>query len=147
MIFSGETGFALDDCEITYRHNENIYGINIANIWNGLMKGVSQVLVASAEDALFQLRTAFGDLLVLIYVHSNIAESAFIESQKQGSNDKYVLNRAKNYDAAYQLYVSNILHFDHVLIFSEEVEDLHDQIFRLFRAYETSPSSGRLKAI
>lgn len=102
-------------CDIVYKKNENYYGINTRQIWVGLRKQRFQVLVVSELEAINSLRKKFGSLVKLIYIH--------------GKDEKEVTPEFK-------MFIDNFDEFDHVLIYESRKEDLFDQLFRLFRAYE-----------
>ena len=103
-------------CDIVYLRNGNQYGFNSKNIWQGLKRRMFQVIVVSEVEAINKLREIFGGLIVLVYVHSH--------------------NSHGNY-AELSIFVDNFDKFDHVLIYEDKKEDLFDQVFRLFRAYES----------
>ena len=102
-------------CDIVYYKNQNYYGIDTHQIWSGLRKQKFQVIVVSEVEAINSLIEKFGSLVVLIYVHSMTEEETLPE---------------------FQLFLDNFNEFDHVLIAENRKEDLYDQLFRLFRAYE-----------
>lgn len=103
------------ECDIVYYKNNNYYGIDTHQIWNGLRKQKFQVIVVSEVEAINHLIEKFGSLVVLIYVHGMDEEDTLPE---------------------FQLFLENFNEFDHVLIAESRKEDLYDQLFRLFRAYE-----------
>lgn len=103
------------NCDIVYFKNNNYYGIDTHQIWNGLRKQKFQVIVVSEVEAINKLIEKFGSLVVLIYVHGIDNEEALVE---------------------FRLFLENFNEFDHVLIAESRKEDLYDQLFRLFRAYE-----------
>lgn len=140
--------YDLDNCDITYLNYGTKYGIKSSYIWSKLKKGINQVVVVSNKDALNKLKKMFGDLAVVIYVYAPITSDEYRASEeqkqqkKQTSDPKYIINqeyideRVHNFDMAWKLYEDNFLLFDHVFIYADKQEDLFDQIFRLFRAYE-----------
>ena len=137
MICPNDPRYKLDACDVTYENYGEQYGIETATIWEGLMRKVSQVAVASGVDAINALRSVFGDLLVLVYVHSEKSADEYLRTETPlGEDTEYVRRRVASYQRAFDLYLENFLTFDHVLIYSGSPEDLYDQIFRLFRAYE-----------
>jgi ribose 1,5-bisphosphokinase PhnN len=146
MICPGDLDYNLDGCDITYKNYEDEYGIETRRIWEGLLDGAFQVVVVSNADAINELHSIFGDLLVLVYVHSEVDAEKYREMErsrdKRSSYVAYVERRVKEYRQAIDLYLNNFLAFDHVLIYSGikknmfVEEDLFDQLFRLFRAYE-----------
>lgn len=103
------------DCDIVYEKNNNKYGINTHDIWEGLRRHKFQVIVVSELEAINSLRKIFGSLVKLIYIHGQDDEEDSLE---------------------FQLFVQYFDFFDHVLIYESRKEDLYDQLFRLFRAYE-----------
>jgi len=102
-------------CDIVYDKNNNRYGINTHQIWEGLRSHKFQVIVVSELEAINCLREIFGSLVKLIYIHGQDDEENSLE---------------------FQLFVQYFDFFDHVLIYESRKEDLYDQLFRLFRAYE-----------
>lgn len=102
-------------CDLVYEKNDNKYGINTCQIWEGLRKQKFQVIVVSEVEAINKLIEKFGSLVILIYVHGMLGKNEFPE---------------------FQLFIDNFNEFDHVLIAENRKEDLYDQLFRLFRAYE-----------
>ena len=110
-----------------------------------------QVAVVSDSDALNQLKGKFGNLAVVVYVYSQISREQYREQQIQNKlNPKngtkksqlteddlaYIEKHVADFDKAWQIYVDNFILFDHVLIYADMQEDLFDQVFRLFKAYE-----------
>lgn len=141
MFFEGDKKFDLDNCDVTYHNFNNKYGLKSKEIWRNLQKGISQVAVVSNIEAINQLSNIFGNLLILLYVHSETTHKDF-ESQEKKLNDKdssYVKNRSKAeaYKSAFNLYSKNITKFSHVLIYAGNNEDLYDQIFRVFDTYKS----------
>lgn len=104
--------------DIVYERNGNTYGFSSQNIWNGLKRGKFQVVVISDAMTINELRKKFGGLVVLVYVHSHNYQKPNI------------------IDAEFKLFSQNFDLFDHVLIYENKAEELYDQLFRLFRAYE-----------
>lgn len=103
------------NCDIVYFKNNNYYGIDTHQIWNGLRNQKFQVIVVSEVEAINKLIEKFGSLVVLIYVHGTYNGKSLPE---------------------FRLFLENFNEFDHVLISESRKEDLYDQLFRLFRAYE-----------
>lgn len=137
MICPGDEGYNLSKCDVVYHNYGDQYGIDTRRIWKGLEAGVFQVVVVSNVAAINALRTIFGPLVVLIYVHSEITPEAYAEMEApHGSDSEYIARRREKYRMAFDNYLKNFLSFDHVLIYADVDEDLYDQIFRLFRAYE-----------
>jgi len=103
-----------DVCDISYDRNGNTYRVNSTDIWEAMKDGLFQVVSVTEADPINQLKTKFGSSVVLIYVHSDSITPPIELS----------------------LFVNNFDKFDHVLIYEDNYEDLYDQLFRLFRAYE-----------
>lgn len=140
--------FDLDGCDITYTNYNAKYGIKTDAIWDKLRTGVSQVLVVSNKEALNELKNIFGSLAVILYVYSQVTREEYLEKERlkeekkmredpnYKSDPNYLKQRADNFDMSWKLYEDNFMLFDHVFIYADKEEDLFDQIFRLFRAYE-----------
>ena len=121
-IFKVKTKYGGDaKCDIVYQRKGNYYGFDSDAIWMGLKRGMFQVVVISEAETINKLIDKFGGLVVLIYVHSH-----------NMNNDVKV----KNTDEEFKLFSNNFNSFNHVLIYEDRAEDLYDQIFRLFKAYE-----------
>ena len=145
MLFPKDPDYNMSACDIVYENYGNQYGIESARIWKGLHEGEFQVVVVSNVDAINRLHDIFGELVLMVYVHSVVdADQYERKEKKQGKEGDYLKRRVADYNRAYNIYLENFLAFDHVLIYSgikEDApfgleEDLYDQIFRLFRAYE-----------
>lgn len=102
-------------CDIVYQRNNNYYGIDTHQIWIGLRSHKFQVIAVSELEAINSLRKKFGSLVKLIYIHG--------QDDQEDSPE-------------FQMFVKYFDFFDHVLICESRKEDLYDQLFRLFRAYE-----------
>lgn len=137
MICSDDPEFDLESCQVTYGNYSDRYGVRTDRVWAQLRRGVSQVLVVSNAEAIQSLIKEFGTFVTLLYVHSVVTEEDFrAQAQELGYSTDYATERIDKYWDAFDIYVRNILAFDHVLIHAADNEDLYDQIFRLFRAYE-----------
>ncbi len=136
MIFPDDECWGLNKCDVVYTNYENDYGIKSSRIWKGLSKGISQVVVISNTGAINKLKSIFRNLLKLVYVYSEISPEEYKQESLDFQNQSYIESRADNYDMAHKVYLNNFETFDHVLIYTGVDEDLYDQIFRLFRAYE-----------
>lgn len=134
MVCSDDEGYALDRCDILYENYGAKYGLMTKEVWRGLRGGVFQVAVVSNLEAINGLRRIFGSLLLLVYVHSEVSPEEFKRTSL--GTKEYVEERYQKYRMAFDLYLDNFLAFDHVLIWSGDRENLFDQIFRLFRAYD-----------
>ncbi len=138
----------LKNCDITYINYGTTYGIKTSVIWDKLRQGITQVLVVSNKSALNKLKETFDDLAVIVYVYAQITSLEYREIEEKKQLDKknkdpnyiidydYINQRVNDFDLAWKLYEDNFMLFNHVFIFADKKEDLFDQIFRLFRAYE-----------
>lgn len=143
--------YDLKNCDVKYVNFKKNYGIKTSEIWDKLRDGINQVAVVSDSGALNQLKNKFGNLAVVLYVYSQINKSTYrkreianLKSKKQNltkEDEEYIKERVADFDKAWNLYIDNFLLFDHVLIYADRQEELFDQIFRLFKAYE----NGTLK--
>ena len=102
------------NCDICYERNGNKYYIDSREIWDGMKRGLFQVISVTDAQTINQLKKKFGNAVVLIYVHSD----------------------SRTTPIELDLFVDNFDKFNHVLIYEDKYEDLYDQLFRLFRAYE-----------
>lgn len=116
LVYKPNPEYDLMECDVKYSRRGNTYGIKTSEIWDGLQKGMFQVISISEEEAINKLISMFGGLVVLIYVHSS-----------KPSDDS---------ELAFNTYINNINNYDHVLICEDKKEDLFDQVFRLFHFYE-----------
>jgi ribose 1,5-bisphosphokinase PhnN len=152
IICPEDSGNNLDQCDIRYDNYGAQYGIMTPQIWEGLRDGIFQVAVVSNVEAINQLRGIFGELVVLVYIHSEVDSDEYQRIEAARRNDpgyldtEYVEQRVKNYRLAFNVFLENYLAFDHVLIHSGPSENLYDQMFRLFRAYEWGDLSSPVKS-
>lgn len=140
--------YDLENCDISYINYGTTYGIKTSLIWDKLRQGITQVLVVSNKDALNALKATFDDLAIVVYVYAQISSSRYREIEEKKQLDKkrkdpnytidyeYINQRVNDFDQAWKLYEDNFMLFNHVFIYADKKEDLFDQIFRLFRAYE-----------
>ena len=113
------------------------YGFECSMIWQGLKKGIFQVIVVSDINAINKLKEKFCNIMITVYVHSETNADEYERTEVAfGDDTNYVKQRSKNYQQAFDIFLKNFLAFDHVFIYTGNPEDLFDQIFRLFRAYE-----------
>lgn len=137
MICIDDPDYNLKSCDIRYKNYGDQYGIDSSLIWASLRKGVFPVVVVSNIRAINQLHKIFDNLTVLVYVHSEVdAEEYRNKEETLQKRQEYIQPRVAEYRQAYEIYLDNFQAFDHVLINCGDPEDLYDQIFRLFRAYE-----------
>jgi len=152
IICPEDPDYDLEGCDITYENYGDRYGIKGSQIWEGLSDGIFQVVVVSNVEAINRLRDILGELVVLVYVHSEVDRDEYqrIEAARKSDPEyldtEYVEQRVKNYRLALDIFLENYLAFDHVLINSGPSENLYDQMFRLFRAYERGDLSSDTKS-
>lgn len=153
IICPKDTGYDLEDCDIVYENYGDKYGIKTSQIWEGLGNGIFQVVVVSNVEAINKLRDIFGELVLLVYVHSEVDADDYrrIEAERKSDPEyldtEYVERRAKNYKLAFDIFLENYLAFNHVLINSGSSDNLIDQMFRLFRAYEWGNLSSAAQSL
>jgi ribose 1,5-bisphosphokinase PhnN len=136
MICPGDDNYDFERCDVTYENYGDQYGIRSDKIWEGFRDHRFQVAVVSDLGAIKELQRIFGELLVLVYVHSDKSVEEYRKEEMKRGGVDYVKRRVQEYEQARQLYLDKFLAFNHVLIYAGLEEDLYDQIFRLFRAYE-----------
>lgn len=137
MVCINDPEYDLDNCDITYINYGNMYGIKSKDIWNGLEKGVFQVIVVSNFEAIKQIKSIFSKIVKIIYIHSEMHPNEYEENElKLGKDLEYIKNRVEKFEQSFNDYLNNFEIFNHVLIYTGSDEDLFDQIFRLFRSYE-----------
>ncbi len=152
VICPEDPGYNLEQCDIRYENYGTQYGIMTSQIWEGLREGIFQVVVVSNVEAINKLREIFGELVVLVYIHSEVDSGEYQRIEAARKNDpeyldtEYVERRVKNYRLAFDVFLENYLAFNHVLIHSGPSENLYDQMFRLFRAYESGDLSSAAKS-
>ena len=144
FLRDGETGYIL------YENNETKYGFEVYNVSNKdyilyskLKKDNKHlVLVASLPEIFEWCRQYSRNNIVTVFAHSEIS----VEEYKKIATSDAAIRKLEQYDNEILKYSKNIDKFDHVTIFAEEKinerpgareEELYDQIFRLFRYYNT----------
>jgi guanylate kinase len=136
MFCPGDHDYDIEGCDIVYENYGDQYGIKSYQIWKGLQTGKNQVIVVSNTNAIRNLRKMFGDLMVLVYVYSSTSASEYRREVIKYGEDSYAEKRVEEYLLALDVYLRHFRAFNHVLINVGLYEDLYDQLFRLFRAYE-----------
>ena len=137
MICPGDENYDIEACDIIYENYGDRYGFECSMIWQGLKKGIFQVIVVSDINTINKLKEKFRDIMISVYVHSETNADEYERTEVAfGEDTNYVKQRSKNYRQAFDIFLKNYLAFDHVFIYTGNPEDLFDQIFRLFRAYE-----------
>lgn len=137
IICPGEEEYNLQGCDIRYSNYNDEYGIESSRIWDSIDRGVFPVVVVSNINAINQLHKKFGELVLLVYIHSQMSAEQYRRAEAKYKKEAYYIEkRVEEYQQAFSIYLRNLAAFDHVLINSDLPEDLYDQMFRLFRAYE-----------
>ena len=137
MICPGDKNYNIEACDIIYENYGDRYGFECSTIWQGLKRGIFQVIVVSDINTINKLKEKFRDIMISVYVHSETNADEYERTEVAfGEDTNYVKQRSKNYRQAFDIFLKNYLAFDHVFIYTGNPEDLFDQIFRLFRAYE-----------
>lgn len=138
----GNTGYIL------YENNQTKYGFEVYNKETNkkllsLMledKEKHLVLVASLPEIFRWCKKFTDDNVITIFAYSEISVKAYEEIAKSDA----AIRKLSSYNNEIMKYSKNIALFDHVTIYAEEkikdkpdarVEELIDQIFRLFRYY------------
>jgi guanylate kinase len=136
MICFDDANYDLESCDIQYENYSDQYGIQSERIWQGLEANRFQVIVVSPINAIKKLQKIFGNLMILVYVHSQVSAEEYRQEAIQYGEISYVEKRTDEYLLAFDVYLRYFLAFNHVLIYTGLDEDLYDQLFRLFRAYD-----------
>lgn len=143
-LIDGETGYIL------YENNKTRYGFEVYNasqkekILLSKLKTEKKhlVLVASLPEIFRWCEKFTSNNVVTVFAHSEISADEFA---KKASSDAEI-RKLERYSEEILKYSHNIALFDHVTIFAEEhinekpgarEEELFDQMFRLFRYYNS----------
>lgn len=117
------------------------YIIDLKKIDDGFANNRSQVLVLSDVETIKKLKKRYGDQVIVIYCHSQIDETEF----KKNTTDANIEQKIKKFSKQLEEFAENYSIYRHVIIYAENEighesdgrqEDLIDQLFRLFMAYE-----------
>lgn len=137
MICSDDPDYDLEGCDVKYENYGMFYGVKSELVWDYVKEEISQVIVVSNIEAINKLISIFGDLVVLIFVHSEMNPEEYKKEQlAQGKDLEYISERVNKYKKAFNIYLNNFSLFKHVLIYAGSPENMFDQIFRLFTFYE-----------
>ncbi len=128
---------------LSYRANNNKfeYVIDLDLIRKGFEHGKSQMIVLSDWDIIKKMQEEFGEQVVIIYCHSQISKEEYQRKNKSTGVEEKTANFEKQLDD----FVNHFEQCRHVIIYAENEighesdgrqEELIDQLFRLFRAYE-----------
>ena len=118
------------------------YTIDMERLRTGLSSGRSQVIALSDINTILKLKSEFGDQVVPIYCNSQISKEEF---QRYAGGDEIGVAKREEFERQLTDFIENYLLFRHVVIYAENElghasdsrqEELIDQLFRLFRAYE-----------
>lgn len=133
---------------IMYENNQTKYGFAVYNlesqkkILSSMLEDREKhlVLVASLPEIFKWCKEYTDDNVITIFAYSEISVKAFEEIAKSDA----AIRKLGSYEKEIMKYSEKIALFDHVTIYAEEkikekpdarVEELIDQIFRLFRYY------------
>ena len=118
------------------------YTIDMKLLRESLGAGRSQVIALSDIDTINTLLHEFGDQVVPVYCNSQISKEEYGE---KGEGDEIDNARLAVFEQQMDEFIENYMLFRHVVIYAENKldhesdgrqEELIDQLFRLFRAYE-----------
>lgn len=118
------------------------YAIDMQRLRMGLGAGRSQVIALSDIPTILMLKDEFGDQVVPIYCNSQISKEEF---QGNAVGDEIDIAKIEEFERQLTDFIENYMLFRHVVIYAENElghasdsrqEELIDQLFRLFRAYE-----------
>ena len=118
------------------------YTIDMDRLRAGLSLGRSQVIALSDIHTILKLKQEFGDQVVPVYCNSQISKEEF---QRYAGGDEIGIAKREEFERQLTDFIENFMLFRHVVIYAENElghasdsrqEELIDQLFRLFRAYE-----------
>lgn len=128
---------------LTYVANGNYeYAIDMSQLRDKLEKGRSIVIALSDINTIKKLIDEFNDQVVTVYCNSQISKEEFL---RKTSGDAIDLVKGSELEKKLLEFIENYLLYRHVIIYAENElghesdsrqEELIDQLFRLFRAYE-----------
>ncbi|MCH5172345.1 MAG: hypothetical protein J1F31_05920 [Erysipelotrichales bacterium] len=128
---------------LTYIANKKYeYSIDMQNLRQYLKLGKSLVVAVSDIPTIKKLIEEFKNQAVTIYCNSQISQEEFM--QKSSGDDVDLAKVSEMNNKIYE-FIDNYMMFRHVVIYAENElghasdsrqEELIDQLFRLFRAYE-----------
>ena len=107
---------------------------------NNLLKK-HKIIVAIANvliepELLITLKAKFKDKVRVVYL-MRFGDTKQIEAyQKSRYNENKVIRRMKQMDETYEGYISMLSEVDHILLNTEQEEDMYDQMFRLIEQYQ-----------
>jgi len=128
---------------ISYKANNNQfdYYIDLETIREGLARNKAQVIVLSNWNSIDKLKQEFGEQVIVVFCHSQINEEEFLKKAKGTGT----IAKIGNFRQQLHDYVERFCDYRHVIIYAERElgraidgrqEELIDQLFRLFCAYE-----------
>ncbi len=144
MICPEDDGFDIESCDLQYNNFGTKYGINTKEIEERLEDGISSSIVISNRGALEQLKTKFPEAIVNIYIQG-LSKEEYIVQQKGHLEEEYVKKRVEEYEKADELYYSQWLDFNHVIINNGDLSDLKRQIDLIQGYYEGGRDLSREK--
>ena len=118
------------------------YSIDLKVLHDSFNEGRSLVVALSDIPTIKKLIDDFGDQIVTIYCNSQISQDEFVRKM---TGDDIDLAKASELSKKLFEFIDNYMLYNHVIIYAENEighqrdsrqEELIDQLFRLFRAYE-----------
>ena len=118
------------------------YTIDMVQLRQSLSCGRSLVIALSDIPTIERLMTEFPEQVVPIYCNSQISEKEFLRIH---GNDEVAKGKLNAFKTKIIEFIQNYMLFRHVVIYAENKlghesdarqEELIDQLFRIFRAYE-----------
>ena len=127
----------------TYLANGSFeYSFDIERLRQSLASGHSVVMALSDIPTIERLMEEFPEQVVTIYCNSQISEKEFL---KKHGNGEIAKGKLKAFKEKIRDFINNYMLYKHVVIYAENElghdsdarqEELIDQLFRIFRAYE-----------
>lgn len=140
FVNNGDEGFVI------YKNNKNfLYAFKIAdkdtNVLSNMINKQKHCLIAASLTEIFNIcRSKLDNNVVAIFAYSQISAENYRKRTKEGTANE----KANAVNKDIERYSKFIEYFDHVSIYAQSVyknsssgpeEELVDQIFRIFRAY------------
>ncbi len=147
MICPEDKGYDIESCDIKYNNFGTTYGINTQELRDRLSDGISSSLVVSNLEALNELQRKFPEEIVNIYMQG-LSKAEYMIKEKDRLEEPYVKRRIDEYEKADELYYSQWMSFNHIIIDNGDLADLKIQIDTIQRYYEGEEelSIGKFKS-
>lgn len=132
---------------LIYYGNNNTYeyAIDLKMLNAKLKEGRSVVIALSDIATISALKKIYPDQVITIYCNSQISKEEFLKVNELEDSDGVVKNKGEAFEEQQETFIDNYLAYRHVIIYAENElghasdarqEELIDQLFRIFRAYE-----------